>query len=327
MILDPFIRETVRSTLNALGETLLLSERGVDVEYIDRCIRDVLGFRTESESCCQMHFSRVLNVSFIWIVTAAHLAMAVGPKGGVPPLPRCRANGRRDPNLALSALLTQVTNHALSTVYLIQAGLDPSARVVLRALMEVSWIAVCVARDEALMAEYIRVDVENRDRLDSWSKHFRPVRLMQRLTCLEREAFADDDPPDTDSLREYYSQNRKDSYAFYSRYAHSDCTTVLSSGWAHPAEPDGGFEPRLLGNFSAGSKYTLDYLNDVLWYCVSLVLHTLNYYHRFAIPGDNECWCTTLALKCCAEASHLRGRAQDEGTDYIHTYQVKRQPT
>jgi len=236
-------------------------------------------------------------MGFVGVMALGMLAFAVHRKGARrTPLPRdwVSPTGRPDPNLILQNLLTQVSNHALATLYLVEAGLDNAARALLRVVHEAVWLTVAVAAEREVMIDYTRA-AETEEQSATWWRRFSPKRLNPVLLETEKRLGLPED------LRAELSRSRKEAYQYYSRAVHSSYVAVMVGAYAPPLRPNGWFHFGLWGASSAASEDTLETLNWMLWYAVSLVTRVFLDIHEFRPPRRSPEWRAAILLVRCVD--------------------------
>ncbi len=130
------------------------------------------------------------------------------------------SDGIPNPNYVLESLLINLINHSLATIQLVENGLDSSAQILLRIVLELEWLTLVLAADKEKMISYAQ-DLDDRGELEVYNKHFKARKLINRLTEIEKKL----DLPE--EVAEELKKARSSLYSFYSKRVHNSYAAMM----------------------------------------------------------------------------------------------------
>lgn len=241
-----------------------------------------------------------LSLSYLYVISFASLALAVNQEGEKKLLLKndWTDNGLGNPLLLLQNVFTHITNYSLAVIRMVEDGLDASARVILRALTELTWISIIICSDKEYMNAYLKcADVEEERK--AWFKYFKPKKLLQGLSKVEKTLGIDEE------LLKLLDVTRSDVYSFYSKYLHNSYSSISVGAYSMSFSDEETLRFSLLGLSSKGSKGTLNYLLEVMFYS-NLLLHAIfRQVHDFSIPVDSYLWKVHECFQKSSNESYL----------------------
>lgn len=270
-------------------------QKSIPIYYIE----EWSDIRIKNEQKCESNLLLDLNVAVLWVAALSFLCLAVDQDDCPKPLPPNWAGGKIDPNTVVQGLLTQVVNHSIATIHLTSAGLDPSARIMLRTVMETSWLTVSVVNSTELMTIYCKITNENPEALRAWNKHFSSSKLRRHMRLMDEQIVLESNDPDSDLIFRILQQTREYLYKFFSETAHNQFDAVLQSAWVWL--PNKEHAPsRLFGRFSMGCRSTLTHLSSTTLYLTHVLFRLMRGQHGFLLPQENALWIEAATLMYCA---------------------------
>jgi hypothetical protein len=174
-------------------------------------------------------------------------------------------NERRRWHLTAS-LIGAACAHAVSMRHLITAGLDSSARILLRSTTDALSICQLTLADKTFRDRYYSVTTP-KEAADFWRQHLNYKRLEEGLCAIEIEKGL---PAEA---RAHVKAARTHSLQFYSAYVHSSALPALLTFWV-PSLRTTGMKIGVIGHLGIASLVTCKDLIDTLWYH-SLAIYSL----------------------------------------------------
>jgi hypothetical protein len=159
-----------------------------------------------------------------------------------------------------SGLLVNTVNHVLATVYLMESGLDNSARVMLRTTLESTWIATALLFDEELLNIFQGVLDDETSQMKLWHKHFKPSRILERLAKLETSIGLPAE--EAESIR----TERREIYSYFSNSAHHSTLAALLGPYCSTPDQPKSLRFALFGLPSIAAKSHLAWIRHSLGY-------------------------------------------------------------
>lgn len=200
-------------------------------------------------------------------------------------LPPAWSGPGRVPNadVAAQSLLVGLANHASAVIRLVEDGLQASARSVLRAFIETSWVTLAVVDDHALMHAYLATPYDDPEKTRRWwHQHFRPKKLRARLAAIDaRVGFAPPVCAEFDRLRDVV-------YHELSGPSHGTFGGSIVGGFRTPPGRPDDLEVAHLGGADENGIATLTGLADGLFLFHSaflrLAVQRPDWQHLFPAP-------------------------------------------
>lgn len=180
-------------------------------------------------------------------------------------------------------MIIQLTNYSLAALNLVEAGLESSAKSIVRSIYEISFLIIALLIDKERMNLYIQ-SLDRKEEVKLWRSHFAFKHLNNALTELEKELGFPEE------LRKDIENKRLSTYQYYSQSIHN---SFISSIWgSYSVEPSNTdtLNCNLFGKHSLTVKEVIDDLNFATFYFISAITVVLKNYHNFKLPVDSDLW-------------------------------------
>jgi hypothetical protein len=298
MIIDKVIRKQIAITLKQIQKymkDITDKEIKLTLRDLDNIGKSVIERHNNSKKKINQYMKSEISLSFLGIVCIAHFSLAINQKeDSSRPLPSSwiKSEQQPDPNYIISNLLVHVTNHSLAILKLVCNGLDPSARVLLRVLNELSWLTIILSADRDKIVLYYKAFQDGEEE-NVWYKHFRLKNLNKNLSDIEKKLGLDVDQ----ELLKILKENREKAYKFYSKYLHNCYSNIMIQSYAQSFENEEHLDFALFGKETVWSLDTLNNLNWILFYLIGILIPLFKTMHNFIPPVDNELWRHTVYLR------------------------------
>jgi hypothetical protein len=159
LLADRKLRRTLRLALKA-------APYGPSLAHIDGLVEWVAQARADARKEAVRRLSTRMGLTVVGAI-AAGLHSAIlredGPRVFIQDWAADNGGRPRAEDVA-AVLLTQIANHALASLCLLECGLENSARVMSRVLHEVSWLVLVILSDKIKMRAYISAATDPQNR-------------------------------------------------------------------------------------------------------------------------------------------------------------------
>jgi hypothetical protein len=195
-------------------------------------------------------------------------------------------------------MLTQLANFALSSIVLLEKGLDNPARTLSRHAAELSQQILVLMHSRDDFKAYVAAQDEN-SAMKLWSALFGRGKLNARLAQIE-QGFGFDE-----AMIENLVRSRRENYAFYSQAVHH--SFVASTIGAYAPRFDGSSQYLgVFGGENAATRSTLRHLNFTLWYFVLGFFGILGKHYRIKPRNPKDLfWLEAFMLYFCVREGYL----------------------
>ncbi|MED4532934.1 DUF5677 domain-containing protein [Metabacillus fastidiosus] len=298
LINDKTIRETVELFLE---EYINKDKVNIDISnsYISEFEELILEGRKDSNEIIKNKLESELSITYLYIIEIAVLSLAFNQdKEGFFSEIWNRIN-IREPNHTFESIYTNITNHALSVVLLVESGLDTSARSLLRVLIELTWISILTLADKEKLKIYQKTTDKDIEKT-AWYNHFKPKKLSDGIMKLEKTLGIDDE-----EFLKYLDETRSEMYSFLSKYSHSSYTAVSIGAYTTSFSDEERIDSSLLGKESSTSISTITQLNEVLFYLSVMIEAIFTKIHKFSPPTENYLWKLYEGIRKGANSSYF----------------------
>lgn len=265
-----------------------IEPRQVTLSDIDFVLSWIGSDRAESRRLTHKRLEPLIQLTVLGVGCVGYHSIALqkaftNPNAAtiVPQDPTCRT----EPHIALWGLFSSITQHALAILYLVESGLEPSARALLRILHELSWLTILVSADPKKMALYVAPKNFDEERA-AWKQHFNSRALIDGMAKVER----------TLRLRmKGMRRERAHQYHFYSLGVHHASIATYLSSFAQPfGWPEKRLGLNIFGRASRNSADTLELLNEVLAHTLFLFRQIVQRLHGLKFPSGDSEWAFAL---------------------------------
>ena len=243
-----------------------MSNPNIDNESLESFIQAILDKKLSAKEAISQSFSKDLNLAYAGVYIIGYTALIVNKEGNpsVIPVDWINVQNVPNPNTLLENFLINLANHSLAVINLIESGYDFSARIILRALLELSWIAIYVVADRNTMQMYAQ-DLDDESERKMYNQLFGWGKLRTNLSRIEKNLEMPNDIVDV------LSRARNHAYKYYSQIVHNSYPVVTIGAYGYSLEKDKTLEFGLFGVLSAGSKQTLYNLNEAIFYFIGML--------------------------------------------------------
>lgn len=243
--------------------------------------------RTDARVDCGKHLLPLLSAAYahLAVLSALTLGMIIQDEEPLPAdwlgqtsLPDC--------NFILRSNLTQLTNHSLSVLSLIERGFANSARSLLRTLIEAVWVTIVFCGNKDKAQQYTCATDFDKAK-DIWQKYFSPRSMMACLSDIERHLGLDAD------IVEYLHEHRKRIYQLHTQSAHNTYSVLAILSFdsnLDDSKEEPSLYPALHGRVGLGVKSTLEDTIDVLGYAVLMLFVIFQVLHNHKPAGRESFW-------------------------------------
>ncbi len=249
--------------------------------------------RTDARKDSAKHLKRLFSRAYAYVGVLSEMTFAMVIEDEEL-LPSDWVRSESLPNRGndiLKSNLSQLTNHALSVLSLIERGFANSARSLLRTLIEAAWLTIifCGNRDKA---QQYAMGTDFQTARKIWHRHFSPRSMMESLSGIERRLLGEDKKG---SLQEI----RQDTYEMHTQSTHNTCSVLQilsfdSDLTDHSKDPL--MYPALHGRVGIAAKSTLEETIAVLFYTVLMLFGLLQTIHRHKASNNNRLWARSQTL-------------------------------
>lgn len=266
------------------------------MELVDR-MSDVIE-RRQTSTELQVSREQEELLSICYLGTLAVVSFAVLFNG--PKLPRVLLSawdgpkGSPDADFVVQGLLSSICAHSLAVLKLVRCGFEPPARIVLRNVHELTWIAITVCADLESMRLFAQ-DLSDEDERRLFRTHFSTRALNARLQAIESSIGLPDDV--SSELR----ASRSSTYAFYSKTVHNSYPSVMLGMIGFSLERKGY---AAIGMATEASHSTLRSLSIALFYFLGFFFEIIHRVHSFSPPYPQE-WQEAFAARQLFIASFM----------------------
>lgn len=192
-----------------------------------------------------------------------------------------------DPNNWIGHILMTIAQNGLGIIQLNMLGVDSPSRIVLRSLVEHTWIYSIISMDKNYFLEY-KNSLHNENSKRWWNK-FRPQKLKSKLKSLEEEIGL----PKIN--RDHFQNFRENVFSHYSQATHMSPLAGLVSPYRGKFDEE-GFEFRIFAGATSGSLPILKDLNESLHYIHLMIYPILGFHHNYKIEDHLDNWASYYSL-------------------------------
>lgn len=305
--------KTIRRDIGTVMQQLQTGavDRRVTLDDLERYARDLRVAHSDAVQEMNSRYESEIGLALASIATVGAYAFAVmeSNRAHVAVLPHdwLDPTGRPNPTMLLQCLLTQIANHAIATLHLLEAGLENPARAMVRVLQEALWITLIVTGDKEKMKAYAAGSDPSRQK-EIWRTHFSVRRLVQGLRDLKVRLGMDQTAAiDTTDFR-------ADEYGFYSSSIHHSYASTVVLSFTRPFDKDDSDERGWALFGRAGKTNMLFTLTEQLVYFLRLFTLVFERLHRFDYRDQWDWRVARLGTQSCTElfGAILSQRQEDE---------------
>lgn len=143
------IRKRIKSVLVSIARTSKTKEP-FGLSQVDELCKLIGGCASEAVVFSDRKHSKKLETAYLAILATGCLGMALVDGGRKRPWPKgwIRRADRPNANLWLGTMVLSLSRYALSAIHLCRLGQDFSARLVIRNVIELSWLIIILADDQ-----------------------------------------------------------------------------------------------------------------------------------------------------------------------------------
>ena len=288
LIFDQSIREQIESSLMLARELIPeLAQQNMDLEGVDAfCEVLITESRFTIMDTVRKYASSELSIAYFGVLTTGMLSLTlelhpVFVKDWI-------GSSKPDPNLIISKMIVSMTNYALSIVQLVEAGLEASARSILRSFLELSWLIIVVSAKREKLLTYSQ-DYDDEMERKIYRDHFSAKKLGVEIVGIEKNLRIEED------IIPVLSNLRSSLYSYYSKSIHNAYGNAVIGAMAFSFEKD-LLHSNLFGKADRASYPTLYHMNDAIFYFLNMFRRILEQVHGLTHPYPIQ-WQRTLALQ------------------------------
>lgn len=266
--------------------------------------------RKRSQSTCLPHLDMHLGLANLLTACIFSLTCSVSSEkneNGILPQDWVNESTKPSPNTVFGALLTQLTQLSISITELTERGLDNSARIILRSVIELTWQILILVYFREDLKQYVKAEsIEEANQ--TWWKLFGKGKIQKKLHQIEEDLAIDS------SEGNLLKIERKDVYQFISESVHHGYgnSVVASIVWEFEEEMGAWCA---LGGASARSDGTLAIFINTALYFIDMFVLILNKYHGTYFDELPELyWKESLIIRDCVKEFMKENRLTNRST-------------
>lgn len=288
LIINDAVRKNIEISLELAQFLPELNNQNLKLETIDAfCQVLIIENQENIQKIIAKELSEEVSVAHFGAMTCGFLSITILDTP-ILPLDWASTNCVPNPNLVIGHMLVHVANSILAIIHLIDAGLESSARIQLRNLLELTWlILVILSKREKMMLYTQGTDDESERKL--YFQHFSPKKLRDQMIQIE------EDSGFSSNVMKKLSDLRSSLYSMYSKSVHNAYTDTVIGALGFSFKEDDKLNFGLFGIADKASYPTLYHLNDALFYFFSMFRRVLEEVHGLEPPYSLQ-WQKTLAL-------------------------------
>ena len=162
-----------------------------------------------------------------------------------------------------AALVGTACAHATGVRRLALSGLDSSAKVVLRSLVEAVHLAIIMLTDSNLNGDFLKSQ-SSTEASALWNRQLRPQRIVEKLDAIETNLGLDLE------IREDLKKTRESMMRWTSQFVHPSYVSAVVTARPRTMADPAYHQIGSLGVVSVTTISTLDTANKALWYFASV---------------------------------------------------------
>ncbi|WP_046180884.1 hypothetical protein [Domibacillus tundrae] len=257
--------------------------------------------RNESNNEVKKELKTELSIAYLYSMVYASLSLAINQGNGnsLKLSQEWSEEVEGTPLLTLQNCFTNISNHILSIIRLVEDGFDLSARIILRVLIELSWIVILVSSDLEIMKIYHNSEDEDMERR-AWYKFFKPKKLLEGVTKIETQLGIDNE-----EMLVRLNTSRSETYNFYSKTIHNSYLSSVVGAYSTSFDEEGPLNLSLFGMASKGSKGTMSCFLEMMFYLTLMINTILKKIHNHTPAKENELWNTYDVLQKCSQSTYF----------------------
>jgi len=194
-----------------------------------------------------------------------------------------------NPDNIFKTLITQLTQHSISIVELVSAGLDGSARVLSRSTADLAWQILILLAFKKDLSLFVSAQTSE-DITKTWYELFAKGRTQKKLIEIEKMLDIHSE------VIERLAAQRKDDHQFFSESVHSGYAMAVVGTINWSFEEDAGAWSAF-GGASSASRGTIAHLAQTLGYFCEIFILILNDIHHIYPDIKIESWRQFLLLQ------------------------------
>lgn len=300
------IRELLSKTIKKQNTKFKEYDRNNSIDFpiklrdIDELFYSLRYFNREAKKNINIHLRDSLVLGYLAILLTGHLSLAL-QEDNEEKIEFQEAIDSPQPIVVLICLITQITNHGLSILNLVEAGLDNSARTILRTLEELVYLTIYLTADLDKMKIYTNIHNPK----EIWYKNFRIEKINKEISKIELRLGLPDD------LIQMLRKQRSEGFEFYSEYIHNSYGVVTTGTYVRSFEDDDFMHNSVFGKESRASISTINRLNLTLFYFNLSMFELLLKEYKAKVSASNRTWRMTISLLECYKAAYLDSFEED----------------
>jgi hypothetical protein len=274
-----------RNHLTKTNERFGLREVDAFCKFATDCGKEARHYSDNSQS---------VKTDAVYLAVAATgcLGMALTDINSKGPWPKNWVNrfNRPNPNFYLGTMILSLSRSALSVVHLCRLGQDFAARLILRHVIELSWLIIVLSQDQTKLRLHSSAR-SNKKIQQNWRDNFTAGKLNTALADLEEKLAL------KKATRNYLYNERRQDYRYYSNSVHNAPIFALVAAYTISKK-----ERMIPAPFGGKSTFSFEGGLDSL-------LNNLFYFHvlfwkimqrrLFTLPGNDMWWSSAECLKLC----------------------------
>ncbi|WP_222125185.1 hypothetical protein [Paenibacillus xylanexedens] len=208
------------------------------------------------------------------------------------------------PSLLYQNMITIISNHVLSIIKLVEAGLDTSARALIRVLAETVFIFIIVFSSKDHFVNYCN-GMNDEDASTVWYRFFSHKKTQVELKKIEKRIGLPEE------IVSEINKIRTSIYKEFPSVVHSSAYTSILGSYAFDFNKD-QLQIGVGGKASKASKNTLSTLNWLLFYFSIMTKGILTNLFEFKPRSDNEMWRVVFPIRECFIELYLKITYKDD---------------
>lgn len=266
--------------------------------------------RKKSQSACLHHLDRHLglaNILTACIFTLTCSVHAEKNENGILPQNWINESGKPSPNSVFGGLLTQLTQLSISITELTERGLDNSARIILRSVIELTWQILILVYFREDLKQYVKA--ESFDEVSqTWWNLFGKGKIQKKLQQIEEDLAVNS------SERNFLKKERKDVYQFFSESVHHGYVNTVVASIVWKFEEEAGAWCALGGASSRSDGTLATFINTSLYFIDMFVLILNKYHGTYFEKLPDLYWKESLILRDCVKEFMKKNRLTNRCT-------------
>jgi len=273
------LRKKLSNSFREFRKSNYKNPNKLKLKDVDTFSEVIISSRKEANIEISKEIRKELEVAYLCVHSISLLALLFSDRKNNNILPQDYFDKYDIPsvNLLVGYMLTLISNHSISSIQLLENGMDWSSRPILRTLSELCALFIVILAIPEKAKVYMSSQNEEEER-NNWFKHFTPNKLKKLLLQIKEE-----NKIDSEAI-EIFNELFEHLHSFYTQTTHT--ASIVSIVGAFSSGKRKTLNYALWGKYSLATELRLLDLTHLIFLTTELFLAILDKYYKIILPNE-----------------------------------------